>query len=685
MRIFYKLILISILLLIIIYTSSEGATSEEFSCTDCHHDVQVISPAHRDFDCTNCHSNIQEIPHQERLLKELAGKRLCFQCHQEPVSHLQTSVHEKSSCRACHGTAHTIPKPSEKACAACHKDELQTFTESSHGDIMECRTCHKDSHSIIPKTDLDSPVSPLKQIETCEECHDAPPQLIQGFLESVHGRGLVLSGLTIAPSCSDCHGGHGVFPPSDTRSTVSFKKVPETCGSCHRYIVKRWVEGSAHGKGWKEGEEVPVCITCHSSHSIEEPRMGIARLKFPETCGGCHGVNYSSYRDSFHGQATDLGFITAATCSDCHTPHENLPKQESGSSIHASNLQKTCGKCHGEVTDAFATFNPHMDPQDPNQNRNVHYVWLFMRGLITFVFGFFGIHTFLWFQRSLVGVLRGEIKKIQREGDTYFLRFSPAQQWIHVTIVVSFLILAATGLPLKFHFTGWANTLSVFLGGISIARVFHRFAAILTFGYAIFFVGYLLYHILVKGEWRLLWGWRSMTARKKDFVDLYHNFRWFFYLGPKPKLDRWTYWEKFDFYAVFWGIPIIGISGLMLWFPKFFSQFLPGWALNIAYVVHSDEAMLAVGFIFLFHFFHNHLRSENFPLDPVIFTGRLPLERFKEERPVEYERLVKNGELEKRLVDPPSNCHRVAAYVFGFITFAVGILLIIAILWTTLG
>ncbi|NIM59535.1 MAG: cytochrome C, partial [Candidatus Aminicenantes bacterium] len=233
--------------------------------------------------------------------------------------------------------------------------------------------------------------------------------------------------------------------------------------------------------------------------------------------------------------------------------------------------------------------------------------------------------------------------------------------------------------------SGWAETLSFFLGGISIARVFHRFAAILTFGYALFYIGHLLHRILIKGEWKILSGWRSMTARKKDLVDLFHNFRWFFYLGPRPKLDRWTYWEKFDYYAVFWGIPIIGTSGLMLWFPKFFSQFLPGWVLNVAYVVHSDEAMLAVGFIFLFHFFHNHLRSENFPLDPVIFTGRLPLERFKEERPIEYERLVKNGELEKYLVDPPSNCHRVAAYVFGFITFAVGILLIIAILWTTLG
>ncbi len=684
MRIFYKLILTSFLSLVLMITLTQGQTPEESSCLDCHDDVRVTSSAHKDLDCIECHSNIKKIPHKEGLLKALTGKRLCVQCHEETVSNLNTSVHEKSSCGACHRKAHAIPKPSERPCTSCHRSESQDFLESVHGETLECVTCHKDSHKITPSSNFDSPVSPLKQIETCRECHDSPPQLIEGFLESVHGRGLVLSGLTIAPTCAHCHGGHGIFPHTDARSTVSYEKVPKTCGSCHRYIVDRWVERSAHGQGWNKGKEVPVCITCHTSHSIEEPRIGIARLKFPETCGGCHGESYSSYRDSFHGQATDLGFITGATCSDCHTPHENLPKSESGSSIYPSNLEKTCGRCHGEVTAAFATFNPHMNPRNPEQNRNVYYVWLFMRGLIIFIFGFFSIHSVLWFQRSLVGLIRKELKTIRREGDVYFLRFTPVHQWIHVTIIATFLILAASGLPLKYHFTGWANMLSLFLGGISAARLFHRFAAILTFGYALFYVGYLLYHILIKREWGILSGWRSMVPRKKDFVDLFHNIRWFFYLGQRPKLDRWTYWEKFDYFAVFWGIPIIGISGLMLWFPKFFSQFLPGWVLNAAYVVHSDEATLAVGFIFLFHFFHNHLRSENFPIDPVIFTGRLPLERFKEERPVEYERLVKNGELDKRLVGPPSNCHRVAAYVFGFITFAIGIILIVAILWTGL-
>jgi hypothetical protein len=149
--------------------------------------------------------------------------------------------------------------------------------------------------------------------------------------------------------------------------------------------------------------------------------------------------------------------------------------------------------------------------------------------------------------------------------------------------------------------------------------------------------------------------------------------KWFLYLGPRPKFDRFTYWEKFDYLAVFWGVAMIGVSGLMLWFPDFFSKFLPGWALNAAYIIHSDEALLATGFIFLFHFFHTHLRPEAFPMDPVIFTGEMPLERFKEERPLEYERMVANGTLEKFLVPAPEQSNMTAGYVFGTIAVIVGL------------
>jgi hypothetical protein len=117
---------------------------------------------------------------------------------------------------------------------------------------------------------------------------------------------------------------------------------------------------------------------------------------------------------------------------------------------------------------------------------------------------------------------------------------------------------------------------------------------------------------------------------------------------------------------------MIGVSGLMLWFPEFFTRFLPGWALNAAYIIHSDEALLATGFIFLFHFFHTHLRPESFPMDPVIFTGSQTLERFKHERPVEYQRLVDNGTLEQYFVPPPSKAQIQVAHVFGFAAVAIG-------------
>jgi cytochrome b subunit of formate dehydrogenase len=162
------------------------------------------------------------------------------------------------------------------------------------------------------------------------------------------------------------------------------------------------------------------------------------------------------------------------------------------------------------------------------------------------------------------------------------------------------------------------------------------------------------------------------------------NVRHFLYLGDRPKFDRWNYIEKFDYLAVFWGVMIIGLSGLFLWFPFFFTSFLPGWTINAAHIIHSDEALLATGFIFVFHFFHTHLRPESFPMDTVIFTGKMSLERFKHERPLEYERLVETGELENFIVEPPTEAEAKRAYFWGTIFLVIGVLLAIGIIWALL-
>jgi cytochrome b subunit of formate dehydrogenase len=175
-----------------------------------------------------------------------------------------------------------------------------------------------------------------------------------------------------------------------------------------------------------------------------------------------------------------------------------------------------------------------------------------------------------------------------------------------------------------------------------------------------------------------------MVPNLKDGQDFVGMIKWFFGKGPRPQFDRYTYWEKFDYWAVFWGMFIIGGSGLMLWFPHFFSLFLPGWVFNVATIVHGEEALLAVGFIFTIHFFNGHLRPEKFPMDLVIFTGRLPEHELKEERPIEYARLVRKGGLAALETDPPPAETVMFGRVLGGIGLILGVLTILIIIYSAL-
>ena len=132
----------------------------------------------------------------------------------------------------------------------------------------------------------------------------------------------------------------------------------------------------------------------------------------------------------------------------------------------------------------------------------------------------------------------------------------------------------------------------------------------------------------------MLWGPTSMVPQPRDLRDLFAHFRWFVGQGPRPRFDRFTYWEKFDYWAVFWGMAIIGGSGLMLWFPEFFARMLPGWMFNVALLVHGEEALLAVGFIFTIHFFNGHLRPGEVPDGHGhLHRARVSEDELRDERP----------------------------------------------------
>jgi cytochrome b subunit of formate dehydrogenase len=162
-------------------------------------------------------------------------------------------------------------------------------------------------------------------------------------------------------------------------------------------------------------------------------------------------------------------------------------------------------------------------------------------------------------------------------------------------------------------------------------------------------------------------------------------FRWFFDRGEMPKFDRWTYWEKFDFLAVFWGMFAIGGSGLLLWKPEWSSYIFPGWVLNIAAMVHSEEALLAALFIFTVHFFNTHFIPTKFPMDRIIFTGSYSMEDLQIQKPLEYTRLVAEGRLESLKREHPSIPLKLISAIFGLSSLLLGLLLTFLIYWAILS
>ena len=250
--------------------------------------------------------------------------------------------------------------------------------------------------------------------------------------------------------------------------------------------------------------------------------------------------------------------------------------------------------------------------------------------------------------------------------ERYVVRFTRAQRIMHAVLFTTFLGLAATGLSLRFSESIWARGLATGVGGFGAILFIHKLCAVvLTAAFLIH-----LKEIFVRGvihrEKGIFWGATSMVPNWKDVKNLYGHFRWFLGLGSKPQFDRYAYWEKFDYWAVFWGMVVIGFSGYAMWFAPFFARFLPGWALNAVLVIHGEEGLLAILFIFSIHFVNTHLRPDSFPMDMVIFTGVESEEEFKSRRTDEFKRVAGQGKLEGRIGEKPAawlvNFSRIAGY-----------------------
>jgi cytochrome b subunit of formate dehydrogenase len=259
--------------------------------------------------------------------------------------------------------------------------------------------------------------------------------------------------------------------------------------------------------------------------------------------------------------------------------------------------------------------------------------------------------------------------------EPHYRRFSRTDRLMHALLFTSFLGLSLTGLPLLFADRAWAHGFAQAIG-IRTAGNIHRTFAVVLIGTFVWHVARIVERLFLKKDFGILWGPDSLVPQPRDVREFVAHMKWFLHLGPRPQFDHFAYWQKFDYWAVFWGMGVIGGSGLMLWFPTVFAKVLPGWVFNVATVIHGEEALLAVIFIFTVHFFNENLRPEKFPMDEVMFTGSVPASEMKLERPGEWKRLEAEGALDALRVPPPPRRLRVAGRIIGSAAIGLGLVLV---------
>jgi hypothetical protein len=370
----------------------------------------AAQPAPTDADCVACHED------------ESAERENGTPVVVKPET-IKASSHADAACVDCHddlATTTEFPHPEQLKkfrCGCCHADEADLFKVSAHARAREagsalaasCVDCH-GAHDVRPASDPASRTHHLKIADTCGRCHgDAEtvakgglkPGVVGEFADGIHGRLLARSGLVVAPTCSSCHGAHDIRDGGDPESRIAQPRIAETCGACHQGIARQF-QGGVHAAVLKAGKTgAPACQTCHTAHAIGRTQDAAWQLSVINQCGTCHAERVATFRDTFHGQVTSLGSRSVAGCADCHGAHEVLPASDPRSPIAPANLVKTCGTCHANASESFVQYDPHADKHDRRRNPALFYTSTFMTALLVAVFGFFGLHTVLWFGKEI--------------------------------------------------------------------------------------------------------------------------------------------------------------------------------------------------------------------------------------------------------------------------------------------
>lgn len=596
--------------------------------------------------CLTCHADEQE----KSDVRDDGTPVNIFVHHKQ----IDESVHGDLRCNECHITIERVPHRQAPhvvvGCIDCHKERLEEYRKS--------------------------PDEKSERLEIVNE-------QIDNYMRSIHAQPGSLDQSHTNATCYDCHEAHNIGELGTVQQAERRLKNPQVCGRCHEEALEEY-RTSVHGAAVLEGgdSESAVCSDCHTTHSIEAPESDQAKLAITKNCGNCHEEAERTYFDSYHGQVHRLGYTNTAKCHDCHGSHKIRGEDDPASEIHANNRLENCRVCHEEANENFLTFWPHGDADDRESYPGLWFFKIFMQTLIFAVMAFFWVHVLLWLYREVVDRLQGKgfVEDLDNPEVVYFRRFPAVWRWIHGLFAISTMTLILTGTTLLFSHTDWARAVVGFLGGPAMEGIIHRSAAVFWLGIFLVHLSVAITHIWSIRDSFSWFGGNSLIPSKKDLQDLRDMFRWFIGRGSRPEFCHWTYWQKFDYWAPFWGAAVIGTSGIMLFAPEKTALILPGWMFNIATLVHAEEALLAAIFLNSVHFFNVHFRPERFPMSTTIFTGAIPIEEFKHDHRLEYDRLVAIGKLDNYLVKRPSRRSDLAASFITTVLIMAGLALLTLVL-----
>ncbi|HEY3930327.1 MAG TPA: cytochrome b/b6 domain-containing protein, partial [Candidatus Koribacter sp.] len=604
--------------------------------------------------CLACHSDAS-------LTKDDNGKQVSLHVDE---GKFKASIHSAFNCVDCHTEikdAPHDPATTKPQCATCHGDEQTKYDHGLHakaikagdGKAAQCQDCHGSVHELLPASDPGSRVNRHNIPATCGTCHNNKTTMqsaglstapFSSYEDSVHGKA-VNAGSQTAAVCTDCHGEHDILTARDSASPINKFNVPQTCAKCHGKESQQYT-ASIHGKAIARGvSQAPVCTDCHGIHAIKKPSDPNSTVSAANisnvTCANCHeGVKLSNefgiptrrettYLASYHGMASKMGSTIAANCASCHTAHNILPSSDPASSINHANLAKTCGQCHPGANDNFIKGKVHLDAQQAGANdiatKIIGLVQKFYLWMIVFTIGGMLLHNLIIFRRKLEDSRKGSARIL--------FRMSKPQRAQHFILLASFFVLVFTGFALKFP----NSFVAMLLGNSEKFRsVVHRVA-----GCVLILVG--AYHVIYAAftaEGRQLV--KDFLPEWKDITDTRDTVLYYLgFIDRKPQYKRFNYAEKMEYWALVWGTIVMASTGVMAWFKVGVGTVVPRWIVDVALTIHFYEAILATLAILVWHFYMVIYDPEAYPMNWAWLDGRMSIEHYQHEHPLDTEALAK--------------------------------------------